>query len=240
MIGAALTALELFTRSGDFQVLSRWLRSPFFVPSGGEAEARGMLETRLRSRISSQLIFREAFYEGGLEAKIRAELPALGEVLGEAAALMRSQPRQATPSHWAAVWRQLLSVLDWHGSAARASTTEDWESALNALALLTPILGLISASDTLLELQDILGRSRRHGTLPVYGVFVIHRSSRRDPGLRCAMGLRAYRHPVAACTATHPAAAVRLAERTWHAFGSSGRCPGAVPANHSTPGRRHW
>ena len=117
VIGAALTGLELFTRSGDFQVLSRWLRSPFFVLAVGEAEARGMLETRLRSRISSQLIFREAFYAGGLEAKIRAELPALGEVLGEAAALMRSQPRQATPSHWAAVWRQLLSVLDWHGSA---------------------------------------------------------------------------------------------------------------------------
>ena len=182
VIGAALTALELFARSGDFQVLSRWLRSPFFCPPGGEAEARGILETRLRSRISSQLIFREAFYAGGLEAKIRADLPALGEVLGEAAALMRSQPRQATPSHWAAVWRQLLNVLDWHGSAARALTTEDWESALNALALLTPILGRISASDTLLELQDILGRSRRQGTLPVYGVFVISDPEEVIPG----------------------------------------------------------
>lgn len=173
VIGAALTALELFTRSGDFQMLSRWLRSPFFVLPGGDAEARGMLETRLRSRISSQLTFREAFYAGGLEARIRAELPALGETLGEAAALMRSQPRRATPSHWAAVWRQLLSVLEWHGSATPASTTEDWESALNALALLTPILGRISASDALLELQDILGQSRRHGAPPVYGVFLI-------------------------------------------------------------------
>ena len=173
VIGAALTALELFTRTGDFQVLSRWLRSPFFVSAGGEAESRGMLEAQLRSHISSRLIFREALGVGGLEARIRAALPGLGEMLGEAAALMGSQPRRATPSHWAAVWRQLLSVLEWHGSATRASTAEDWESALNALELLTPILGRMSASDALQELEDILGRSRRRGTPPVYGVFVI-------------------------------------------------------------------
>ncbi len=173
VIGAALTALELFTRTGDFQVLSRWLRSPFFVSAGGGAEARSLLETQLRSHISSRLVFREALGAGGLEARIRAASPALGEMLGEAAALMGSQPRRATPSHWAAVWRQLLSVLEWRGSATRASTAENWESALNALELLTPILGRMSASDALQELEDILGRSRRRGTPPVHGVFVI-------------------------------------------------------------------
>ena len=173
VIGAALNALELFTRTGDFRVLSRWLRSPFFGSAGGEVEARSLLEAQLRSHISSRLIFRDALGAGGLEAKIRAALPALGEVLGEAAALMRRQPRRATPSHWAAVWRQLLGVLKWRDSATRASTAEDWESALNALELLTPILGRMPASDALQELEDILSRSRRQGSPPVYGLFVI-------------------------------------------------------------------
>ena len=182
VIGAALTALELFTDSGSFQVLSRWLRSPFFISAAGEAEARSILETRLRAHISSQLGFLDAFNSGGLAARIRAASPVLAEVLGEAAALMRSQPRRATPSHWAGVWRRLLNNLGWHGSAVDSTASEEWESALNELALLTPILGRVPLGDVLLELEGVLGRSQRHGAIPLYGVFVLAEPEDVGPG----------------------------------------------------------
>ena len=182
VIGAALSALELFTDSGSFQVLSRWLRSPFFIATAGEAEARSILETQLRAHISSQLGFLDAFNSGALAARIQAASPVLAETLGEAAALMRSQPRRATPSHWAGVWRRLLNNLGWHGGTVDSTASEEWESALNELALLTPILGRLRLGDALAELEGILGRPHRHGAIPLYGVFVLAEPEDVGPG----------------------------------------------------------
>ncbi len=182
VIGAALTALELFSSRGRFQVLSRWLRSPFFVSATGEAEARCRLEVQLRSHIASQLEFLEAFGSCGLAARINAEMPVLADVLASGAELMNSQSRQATPTHWAGVWRRLLSLLGWHASVADATALEDWEAGLNELSLLTPILGELTCADTLTELERILARPQRVGSVPLEGVFLLADPEDVGPG----------------------------------------------------------
>ena len=181
-IGAALTALELFTETGGFQVFSRWLRSPFFVSTTGEAEARCRLEVQLRSHVASQLNFLEAFGSGGLEARIHAEIPSLAEVLATGANLMNSHPGRATPTHWAGVWRRLLGRLGWQGSAADTMALEDWEAGLNELALLTPILGRLTCGDTLAELERILARPQRLGPIPLEGIFLLANPEDVGPG----------------------------------------------------------
>ena len=181
MIGAAMNALELFGGRGDFRALSRWLRSPYFG-AADNVDARCMLETQLRSHISSQMTFLDAFRSGGLAARIRAALPALADEL-EAAASGAHQ-RRATPTTWVTVWRKLLDGLDWGGQDSTAP--DDWESALNDLVLLTPILGRLDLSDALAELERILGRPQRLGAVPVHGIFLLASLEDVGPGYDAA------------------------------------------------------
>ena len=179
LIGAAMNALELFSGTGDFHVLSRWLRSPFFS-AADSVDARCMLETQLRAHISSQMTFLDAFRSGGLAARIRAAIPALADELEAAVSLMKAQPRRATLTNWVTVWRSLLGELGWGGHDS--ALAEDWEAALNDLVLLTPILGRLGLSDALVELERILGRPQRLGAIPLYGVFLLANPEDVGPG----------------------------------------------------------
>ena len=183
MIGAAMNALELFSSTGDFSVLSRWLRSPFFG-TADNSDARCMLETQLRSHISSQMTFLDAFRSGGLAARIRAELPALADELEAAVSLMGAHHRRATLTTWVTIWRRLLDRLDWGGQDA--TVPDDWESALNDLVLLTPILGRLGLSDALVELERILGRPQRLGAVPLHGIFLLASLENVGPGYDAA------------------------------------------------------
>ena len=183
VIGAAMNALELFGSTGDFRVLSRWLRSPFFG-AADDADERCMLETQLRSHISSQLTFLEAFRSGGLAARFRTALPALADELEAAVSLIGAHPRRATLTAWVTVWRRLLDGLHW---GDRDSTVpDDWESALNDLVLLTPILGRLHMSDALAELERILGRPQRLGAVPLHGIFLLANPEDVGPGYDAA------------------------------------------------------
>lgn len=183
MIAAAMNGLELFGSTGDFRVLSRWLRSPFFG-AADNADARCMLETQLRSHISSQMTFPDAFRSGGLAARIRAALPALADELEAAVSLIGAHPRRLTLTTWVTVWRRLLDGLDWGGQDSTVS--DDWESALNDLVLLTPILGRLDLSDALTELERILGRPQRLGAVPLHGVFLLGSPENVGPGYDAA------------------------------------------------------
>ena len=179
VIGAAVNALELFGSAGDFRGLSRWLRSPFFS-APDSADTRGMLETQLRSHISSQMSFMDAFRSGGLARRIRAARPELADELEAAVSLMAAQPGRATLTSWVSVWRRLLAELGWGGDDS--AVPEDWESALNDLMLLTPILGRLDLGDALAELVRILGRPQRLGAMPLYGVFLLSDPADVGPG----------------------------------------------------------
>ena len=178
MIGAAMNALELFG-TGDFRVLSRWLRSPFFG-AAESTDARCVLETQLRSHISSQMPFLDAFRSGGVAARIRAALPALADDLEAAVSLIGAHPRRATLTTWVTVWRRLLGELDWGGHDSTVPV--DWESALNDLVLLTPILGRLDLGDALAELERILGRPQRLGAVPLHGIFLLANPEDVGPG----------------------------------------------------------
>ena len=183
MIAAAMNALEMFSSMGDFRVLSRWLRSPFFG-AADHADARCMLETQLRSHISSQMTFLDAFRSGGLATRFRAALPALADELEAAVSLINAHPRRATLTTWVTVWRRLLGELGWgdHDS----TVPDDWESALNDLVLLTPILGRLDLSDALAELERILGRPQRLGAVPLHGIFLLANPEDVGPGYDAA------------------------------------------------------
>lgn len=182
VIGAALTALELFSPRGHFQVLSRWLRSPFFVAAPAEMQKRCRLELQLRTHIASQLEFLEGFRSCGLAERIKAESPELTEVLASGAEHIGAQPARATPTHWAGVWRRLLNLLGWHAGVADAAALEDWEAALNDLSLLTPVLGEVTRGDALTELERILARPQRLGSIPLGGVFLLANPEDVGPG----------------------------------------------------------
>ncbi len=179
MIGAAMNALELFSGTGGFPVLSRWLRSPFFG-TADDADGRCMLEAQLRSHISSQMTFLDAFRSGGLAAQIRAALPALADELEATASLVGAHPSRATLTTWVTVWRRVLGELDWGGQDS--TIPDDWESALNDLVLLTPILGRLDLSDALAELERILGRPQRLGAAPLHGIFLLANLEDVGPG----------------------------------------------------------
>ena len=183
MIGAAMNALELFGGAGDFPVLSRWLRSPFFG-AADHADARCMLETQLRSHVSSQMSFLDAYRSGGLAGRIRATMPALADELDAAVSLTSAHPRRATLTAWVTVWRRLLDGLAWGGQDT--AVPDEWESALNDLVLLTPILGRLDPSDALAELERILGRPQRLGAVPLHGVFLLASPENVGPGYDAA------------------------------------------------------
>ncbi len=179
VIGAAVNALELFSSAGDFRVLSRWLRCPFLA-APDDADSRSLLEAQLRSHISSQMSFMDAYRSGGLARRIRAAIPALADELEAAMSLVTAQPRRATLTTWVSVWRRLLAELGWGGGDS--AVPEDWESALNDLMLLTPILGRLDLSDAVAELVRILARPQRFGAMPLYGVFLLSDPEQVGPG----------------------------------------------------------
>ena len=182
MIGSAVTALELLSPRGRFGTLSRWLRSPFFVTQPSDAAKRSRLEVDLRLTLDAQLGFLEAFRAGALASQVRAGAPALAVLLADAVRMVDAQPARATPTHWVDVWRRLLRHLGWQAEASSPQALRVWESALNELTLLTPVLGGISISEALRELQGVLAQPQRMGPTPLAGVFVLGRLEDVGPG----------------------------------------------------------
>jgi len=182
LIGSALTALELLSPRGRFGTLSRWLRSPFFVTQPPEAAARSQLEIDLRLTVDAQLGFLEAFRAGELATRMRADAPELAAMLAEAVQMVGAEPARATPTHWVGVWQRLLRHLGWQGDSSSALTRTAWESALNELTLLTPVLGEVSVSEALGELLEILAQPQRAGLIPLSGIFIVARLQDVGPG----------------------------------------------------------
>ena len=176
-IGAAMTALELVSTRGSFQSLSRWLRSSFFSPDPGHRSQRAMIEAELRGEISAQLSFRQAFKEGSFALRLRDMAPDLATMLGRVLRIVDAEPRRATPTRWSKIWEQVLAQLEWQPDtrSSGGSDLQAWESALNSLTLLTPILGSISMTQALDELDLILSRPRGGGPVPLHGVALLER-----------------------------------------------------------------
>jgi len=183
-IGAAITAIELFTARGEFQTFSRWLRSPYFNRDSNELSSRALIEVSLRRDLSAQLPFRAAFYDGNFEKGLRKIAPEIATMLSLSFRIVDSVPGQATPTRWIRVWQQILAQLNWQPEAliGTDNALSVWENILNSMASLTPILGSISLTDALDELERIVKIPIPGGPIPLAGLTVLERVEDVGPG----------------------------------------------------------
>ncbi|HET7609889.1 MAG TPA: PD-(D/E)XK nuclease family protein [Gammaproteobacteria bacterium] len=178
VIGAAVDALALAGAHASYAAFGRWLRSPFFAGAGEERFARARLDTELRAELRSQLSFRAA-YRCGVADLLAARVPASARALAAALDAVGAVAR-ATPSRWGHIVTRFLAELGWQPPSARAVLLA-WQSTLDELARLTPIVGQISLDAALAELTRLLERSTR-AALPVRGVHVLARVDEVGPG----------------------------------------------------------
>jgi probable DNA repair protein len=177
-IGAAVDALALAGAHASYATFGRWLRSPFFAGAADERFARARLDAELRAELRSQLSFRAA-YRSGVAELLAARIPVAARALGAALDVVGAV-RRATPSRWAHVVTRFLTELQWQAPSTRAALLT-WQSTLDELARLTPIVGEISLDSALAELERLLERSTR-AALPVRGVHVLARIEDVGPG----------------------------------------------------------
>ncbi|HEX6999084.1 MAG TPA: PD-(D/E)XK nuclease family protein [Gammaproteobacteria bacterium] len=180
VVGAALARIALLTPAGTFADLSRWLRE--LPPSGAPAAAaRALLERELRDDVAAQLPFLAAYRGGGWRRRLHDAAPELAQAIDGALRELGDE-RLRTPSAWAAAWQRALPRLEWPPPQSPHETLRAWEAALGELRRLTPVLGAVSATEALRELEDIAGGQRRPAPLPVAGVFVLAHPDEVGPG----------------------------------------------------------
>ena len=177
-IGAALDALRLSGSHAPYATFGRWLRSPFFARQPDEQFACAQLDADLRAELRSQLPF-QAAYRCGLKELLEARAPHSAHALAAALGVIGSV-RRATPGRWAHLWTRSLAELGWQPPSARA-TLLGWQSTLDELARLTPIVGEISLDGALAELARLLERTTPVA-LPLCGVHVLRRVEDVGPG----------------------------------------------------------
>jgi probable DNA repair protein len=177
-IGAAVEALALAGAHTSYATFGRWLRSPFFASAADERIARARLDAELRADLRSQLPF-QAAYRSGLAELLATRAPESARALAAALAVVGGI-RRATPSRWAHLMTRFLAELGWQPPSARAVLLA-WQSTLDELARLTPIVGEITLDAALRELEGLLERTAR-APLPVRGAHVLARVEDVGPG----------------------------------------------------------
>ncbi|HVJ29583.1 MAG TPA: hypothetical protein VNA66_04675, partial [Gammaproteobacteria bacterium] len=178
VIGAAVEALALAGAHASHATFGRWLRSPFFASAVDERIARARLDSELRAELRSQLPF-QAAYRCGVAELLAARAPESARALAAALGVVGGI-RHATPSRWGHLMTRFLAELGWQPPSARAALLA-WQSTLDELARLTPIVGEISLDAALRELERLLERATR-AALPVRGVHVLARVEDVGPG----------------------------------------------------------
>ena len=188
VIGAALDCLALFSERADFQVFSRWLRSPFVGASVESLPVRCLAEVDLRGELVAQVGFSTAYRRAGLDRKLRRSVPMLCAALDGVLDRLDRIPRYQSPTRWAGVLQELLHELGWPGTEAPVTGTvlDVWQRALEELSGLTPILGSIDYERALAELRAGVSRARLPGRLSLQGITVLSRLEDIGPGYDAA------------------------------------------------------
>jgi probable DNA repair protein len=177
-LGAALEAISLATSHAPHAAFGRWLRSPFFTAAAAESAARAQLDADLRKELRSQLPF-QAAYRSGIAELLAARAPASARSLEMALAAVAGIER-ATPSRWAHLIARFLAAIGWQPPAAQPALLA-WQSTLDELARLTPIVGDISLAAASGEIAGLLVRATP-AVLPVRGLHVLARVEDVGPG----------------------------------------------------------
>jgi probable DNA repair protein len=186
VFGAALTGIELLSGHANFNILSRWLRSPFFASQDVDrARLTAAVEIALRSDPRSQFDFGQAWQRHGLRTLIQSKLPATGRQIDLA---LDRLPRRATPTAWTGAWQACLEHLGWQGfeSNVPEAMLNAWENAWAAFSELTPILGPIDSVTALDAFGQIVSTQPIYQPLPLQGVHLMNRISQIGPGYQGA------------------------------------------------------
>ena len=181
-IGAAVDALALASAHTPYATFGRWLRSPFFAAAREEPFARARLDAELRAEVRSQLPFQGA-YRCGVAELLDARAPGSARALAAALAAIGGI-RRATPGRWAHLATRFLAELGWQPPPTRSALLA-WQSTLDELARLTPIVGEISLEAALAELTRLAARTPQ-AALPARGVHVLARIDDVGPGYDAA------------------------------------------------------
>ncbi len=177
-LGAAVDALTLLGPSAPYVALGRWLRSPFFAAARAEASMRARIDAELRNDLRSQMSF-PASYRSGLKELLEKRAPQSAHALARALAVIGSV-RRATPGRWAHVFARAVAEIGWQPPFLRTALG-GWQSTLDELGRLTPIVGEISFEGAMSELARLLERTTS-AALPVHGVHVLRRIEDVGPG----------------------------------------------------------
>lgn len=178
-VGAAMNALSLLAPGTRHAAFGRWLRSPFFgAPS--EQGARARLDRELRESLRSQVPFTTSYRQCGLREWLHERAPLTAQTLARALAEAGTITR-AAPSRWAHLWTRYLTALEWRPPTARGALL-GWQSMLDELARLTPIVGEVSLGTAIAELERILERAPLGTPLPLRGIHVLRHIDDVGPG----------------------------------------------------------
>lgn len=158
VIQAALNLLRMLTSTHLQQVdMSAMLLSPFWSASQREADARALLDAKMREHLPTQfslprfMAFVQKQQDSGL---------ALAGLLGDFdAAIAASVSKRMEPSQWVAEFDSLLDVLNWPGERSISSLEYQamtaWQKALQQLAKLDVLRKRLSASEAVHYMQQI-------------------------------------------------------------------------------------
>ncbi|MBM3350850.1 MAG: DNA helicase [Betaproteobacteria bacterium] len=158
VIQAALNLLRILVSPRLHQVdISAMLLSPFWSASQREADARALLDARMREHLPTQFslsrftAFVQKQQDSGLSlAALLADLDA---------AIAISLARRMEPSQWALVFDRLLDALKWPGERSISSLEYQamtaWQKALQQLAKLDVLRKRLNAGEAVHYMQQI-------------------------------------------------------------------------------------
>jgi len=162
-------------------VLSRWLRSPFFVSGDADRERQtSALEIALRSEPRAQQNFADGWRHSGLKMSFQS-LPDTTSRLQQA---FDRLPQRASPTTWTAVWQSCLKILGWQGFELNLSDglRNAWETSWASFSELTPIVGRLDRDSALDTFRRIVASQSIYEPMPLAGVHLMSRITQIGPG----------------------------------------------------------
>lgn len=163
VINAALTALTLYLPSIESQQALNFLASPFYALTGEDEQQVSRLAARIYDRRQDRI---EVTGFRQLAEKVSAQSTNgpwhFADLLQQQATLIRTHKRSCTPTQWGRLFAEMLAIIDWPGQRRLDSDeyqqVSQWQSVLEGLKLLDPIVGEISYSQAVTTLTGLLSR----------------------------------------------------------------------------------
>lgn len=182
IFGAAMTAIELLSGSGDFETLSRWLRSPFFSSDDPNRDRQAaLLEIALRSDPRSQQQFGQSWQQAGLRDTFKRFLPDTAKRIDRA---LKRLPRRATATGWTTVWQSCLEILAWRGFETPLAdfVQASWDRGWAEFSGLTAIDGAIGVQSSVDSLRRVLSTQSIYRPMPLSGIQLLSNIPQIGPG----------------------------------------------------------